>query len=169
MTDQRVHPDADRWGGWTWQEPCRGEHFRRCSFCGSVHPEDLAAEPAWPGGANWADMKYGWPHKFYVDIPNRDLARLYVVSSTNQPGDGYLGLADLTAEQREAVERDGYTDRPALFFRFGTRPRHFGKFYSIHLADADLPAEVKATIERRSGLAFEFTPDGRVSWRPAGS
>jgi hypothetical protein len=171
MTDQTVHPDADRWGGWTWREPSRGEHFRRCGFCGSIHPEDIAAEPIWR--ADWADMKYGWPHKFYVDIPNRQAEQLFVVSASSTPSDGYTARADLTDEQREIVKRDGWNGNdlmhPWNYFQFSTRPTHHGKFYSIHLRDNDLSAEVKATIEQRSGLTFEFLPDGRVSWRPSDS
>lgn len=37
---------AARWGGWDWREPRDGDHFRTCSFCGSIHPEDLAAMQA---------------------------------------------------------------------------------------------------------------------------
>ncbi len=40
---------------------------RTCSYCGSIHPEDLLRflEQAGHtlGGADW---KYGWPHKFYL-------------------------------------------------------------------------------------------------------
>jgi hypothetical protein len=36
--------EADRWGGWDWRNPRYGDHFRTCSYCGSIHPEDLAAE-----------------------------------------------------------------------------------------------------------------------------
>jgi hypothetical protein len=45
--------------------------FRSCSYCGSIHPEDLLKvieQGATLGGADW---KYGWPHKFYIDrIPS---------------------------------------------------------------------------------------------------
>jgi hypothetical protein len=48
-----------------------GQNFRTCSYCGSIHPDDLLAflkQGAKMGGADW---KYGWPHKFYVrDIPH---------------------------------------------------------------------------------------------------
>lgn len=169
MTDQTVHPDADRWGGWGWREPDRGEHFRRCGFCGSIHPDDLAAEPNWR--ADWADRKYGWPHKFYVDIPNRQPKQLFVVSATTTPTDGYIAREDLTNEQRDIAKRDGFDSddrrRPWQYFQFAPRPMHHGKFYSIHLGDTEITADVKATIEQRSGLTFEFTPDGRVAWRPA--
>lgn len=44
--------------------------YRTCSYCGSIHPEDLLAlieKGATLGGADW---KYGWPHKFYIkDAP----------------------------------------------------------------------------------------------------
>lgn len=172
LTDPSVHPEAGqpfRYGPWSWWEPSRGEHFRRCSYCGSVHPDDLAAEPEWR--AEWADRKYGWPHKFYVDIPNRQPERLYVISSCggDTPPAMYPSMvarADLTPEQEEAVERDGYNrpDSWATFFGFGHRPMHHGKFYSVHLRDSALDPAVKRTIEQRCGL--EFTFDGNsVAWR----
>ena len=105
--DQSVHPDADRWGGWGWAEPSRGEHFRRCNFCGSLHPEDFAVEPQ-VARVSWADRKYGYPHKVYVDIVNRDPERLYVYSASNTPQRGSIARADLTDEQREIVARDGF-------------------------------------------------------------
>jgi hypothetical protein len=175
MTDQSVHPEAGappfRFGPWTWREPVRGEHFRRCSFCGSVNPDDLAAETDWR--AEWADQKYGWPHKFYVRIPNRDTARLYVLGSTSGPNPptgypGWVARADLSPEQMVAVEEGGLGDNDSrTFFDFGHRPVHHTKFYSIHLRDADLDPAVKQRIEQGCGLAFEFTDDGRVAWRPA--
>lgn len=169
MPDQTVHPDAQRWGGWAWRDPSRGEHFRRCGFCGSVHPDDLAAEPNWR--ADWADRKYGWPHKFYVDIPNRQAEQLFVVSATTTATDGYIAREDLTAEQHEIAKRDGWDSddglHPWRYFQFAPRAMHHGKFYSIHLSDTEITADVKATIEQRSGLTFEFTSDGRVAWRPA--
>lgn len=77
MSNDPVHGgEADRWGGWSWREPDRGEHFRRCSYCGAIHPEDLVAEPEWT--PRWADPKYGWPHKFYVDVANREPEALFV-------------------------------------------------------------------------------------------
>jgi hypothetical protein len=49
----RVHgirwPNAGVVGGWVWREPRYGDHFRTCSFCGSIHPEDLAAALAGTG------------------------------------------------------------------------------------------------------------------------
>ena len=174
---------AEQWGGgWHWCEPARGEHFRRCSYCGSIHPDDLAAEPSWR--ASWADRKYGWPHKFYVDIPNRDPDRLFYVGGLSQavsgpyapggecytpPGPELVAMADLTPEQRAICERDGALrpddeDTGRRYFQFGTRKSHFGKFYTIHLADPAIRPEIKTSIERLSGLHFIFA-GGKVSWQ----
>lgn len=54
---------AQRFGETKWRE--RDGH-RHCSYCGSLHPEDLLNvlnAGASLGGADW---KYGWPHKFYI-------------------------------------------------------------------------------------------------------
>lgn len=167
------HPDpvhggeADRWGGWDWDDPARGEHFRRCSYCGSMHPEDLVAEPSWR--AEWSDRKYGWPHKFYVEVPNQDPDRLYVISSASHVGSDLTHFSDLTREEKRAVRRDGYL-RSGVgwggmnhYYGIGTRSHHFGKFYSVHLADPQIPVEVKETIYRISGVRITFT-DGKVRW-----
>lgn len=166
---------AARWGGWSWGDPRHGEHFRRCSFCGSVSPEDLAAEPSWH--ADWADRKYGWPHKFYVDIPNRDPGALFVVSGRSDasegpyapggekwtpPEPGLIAWDDLTPEQLAIAERDGW--KRIDYVCFGTRASHFGKFYTIHLADPAIGQDVKDVIQRVSGLRFTFADDGRVGW-----
>jgi len=173
MSTQDVHPDATvRGRTWSWREPERGEHFRRCSWCGSIHPEDLAAEPSWL--PEWADQKYGWPHKFYVDVTNQDPERLYVIGSSWGPSvpTGYtvewIAWDALTPDQLEVARRDGYFDRDRTpsFVYFGTRPKHHAKFYTIHLSDPELDEAVKHTIEQRSGLAFDFE-DGRVRWRRA--
>lgn len=45
--------------------------LRGCGYCGSMHPEDLAAALRSGARLDPADRKYGWPHKFYVDkVPN---------------------------------------------------------------------------------------------------
>ena len=192
---------AARWGGWSWDEPARGEHFRRCSFCGSIHPEDLAAERAmtadrctacgiggWsehfradaehsysPDGwrAEWADRKYGWPHKFYVDIPNRDPDALFVIGSQYGPpmaprpdGLDWVAWKDLSRAQRKIAKRDGYDREPPHpnYVGFSTRPSHHAKFYTAHLADPAIGQDVKDVIQRVSGLRFTFADDGRVGW-----
>jgi hypothetical protein len=172
--DPTVHPEAGqppfRTGPWKWREPSHGEHFRTCSFCGSISPDDLAAEPEWR--AEWADRKYGWPHKFYVDVPNRRPDDPFVIGATSRMSEddqrrAYVPTELLSDEQRALAERDGWT--PDSYqgggFMFGPRPMHHAKFYSVHLSDSAVTDAVRATIAERSGLEFTFTPDGRVAWR----
>ena len=171
ITDPVHGGQAERWGGWSWRDPARGEHFRRCSYCGSIHPDDLAAESGVP--ANWADMKWGWPHKIYAHIPNREPGRLFVVSTANHsPRDGeWITVADAGPVVQEVLERDGYGKgskyRP-LFVQLGTREHHVGKFYTVHLADPEISAVTKTMIERLMGLRFTFT-GGVVTWERAES
>ena len=47
------------------------EGFKCCGYCGSMDPVELAelvkAGKATLHGSDW---KYGWPHKFYVEVEN---------------------------------------------------------------------------------------------------
>lgn len=168
--------EAARWGGWHWSEPAlerRGEHFRRCSYCGSIHPDDLVAEPSWR--AEWADQKYGWPHKFYVDIVNRDPDRMFAISAQFGPDDGgerpgMLRTDSLPPDLEAEMVRQGY--EPGSPYRgthvgFGKRAVLHAKFYSVHLADPRLSEWTLEKFAEISGLSFTFTDDGRVSWRRA--
>jgi hypothetical protein len=216
--------------GWTWREPRRGDHFRTCSYCGSIHPEDLAAEiipqgncavcgktgwsacfegqrPGWlseedlarlreshpeeaaaiegrsqphsydPGGAyaSWADQKYGWPHKFYVQgLKPRDPGMLHVLSHSTgaqRPDSGarWIADADLTTEQRAILAADGWQrdgEERGGWWCFAPRPTLFAKFYTAHLADPAIGEEVKDKIFKASGVRFHFTGD-RVEWHGA--
>jgi hypothetical protein len=218
MTDpvHHLNPNAPFVYGtsWEWREPAHGEHFRRCNYCGSIHPDDLAAEqpgtgcgfdgcPAphdpladlhypMPGTdqtadghrfvetgwrAQWADRKYGYPHKFYVDVVNRDPERLYVLGSANhivkadEPGYANWQLvADLGEAGRAALDRDyppGHEKyRPTGSVLLGTRPVHNAKFYTMHLADHAISEETKDKIAEVSGLRFRFFDRGRIGWEP---
>jgi len=168
----RVHPETHselfRYGPWLWAPPRDAEHFRRCSFCGSIHPDDLAAEEGWR--ASWADRKYGWPHKFYTEIPNRSPGREYVVGLTGGSAKlgakGWVEIGKLTAKQREIMLRDGYDESNYTSVLFSTRPTHHTKFYTIHLNDPKIVPEVRDVIYRRSGLIFHFDAQQRVRWQP---
>jgi hypothetical protein len=157
--------------GWAWSAPTHGEHFRRCTWCGSIHPDDLVATPAWL--PHWADRKYGWPHKFYVDLPNDTPDELFVLGASTTAaapgGGGWVRTDDLTPDLRAVAERDGYLEdghwRPD-WLMFGPRRVFHAKFYTRHLADPALSGATRAAIEARGGLAFSFTGDV-VSWRPA--
>lgn len=166
-----VHPETSPdspfvFDSWTWREPSKGEHFRRCSFCGSIHPEDLVNEQGWV--PEWADRKYGYPHKFYVNLSNRDPERLFHVSTLyGEKGEvekGYISSSDLSPRQVEAVKETGYEPEEGKFYRFGTRTTHFAKFYTDHYMDPDLSAATTEEIMRRSGIKFSLSPEGKLSW-----
>jgi hypothetical protein len=122
--------------------------LRSCGYCGSMHPADVAAAIKAGAKGEWADMKYGWPHKSYFEgIPNPHAGLLEARAFSNQPTDGYIQMPD-------GLWREPGT--PAS----GTT---YGKFYTVHLMDAT--DEDRAVIEKHLGLHFEFTNDGKVSWR----
>lgn len=82
-----------------------------------------------------------------------------------------MRVDELTAEQRQIAGRDGWSLDRDKWISFGTRTHHFGKFYTIHLADSAVSDEAKDRIMACSGLRFIFTADGCVSWsryEPAG-
>jgi len=158
--------EAERWGGWSWRAPSRGEHYHTCSYCGSIHPEDLAAEPDWQ--AEWADPKYGWPHKFYVCLPNRQPEQRFITGATTGTPTGLAGTAWIRADEiPDDVNTDGWRDVQATYewVSIGTRPTHHAKFYTRHLADPALNSRARERIQTVSGLAFRFD-DGRVAWEP---
>lgn len=76
---------------WSKCEVCRkrmgnrhhGNPWRTCVYCGSIHPADLlnmqepsmmrsidlgSGPPLDIPNVEWADWKYGWPHKLYLDF-----------------------------------------------------------------------------------------------------
>jgi len=108
-----------------------GAPWRTCSWCGSIHPEDLLDRPEPSmmkaievGGRHlvdvpnveWADMKYGWPHKLYLDFGPGLNAKFYSRHLNDHPGliepfnerFGYLGV------------RFGINER-GLYYRIGAQ------------------------------------------------
>lgn len=65
---------AQRFGEVHWQT--RDDGMRHCSFCGCIHPEDLMnfvkSNPDPRSKAYLADPKYGWYHKYYIDLYHGD-------------------------------------------------------------------------------------------------
>lgn len=51
----------------------RDDDIEHCSYCGSISVEK-AIEVLKTTGAHYsgADWKYGWPHKFYLELPKPD-------------------------------------------------------------------------------------------------
>lgn len=131
----------------------KGERYwtgrlRNCAYCGSMHPADVAAAIRAGAKGEWADMKYGWPHKAYFDdIPNPHAGMLEIRGSANfvQPGWVDMGNGHSHAPAEPAAEKT------------------HGKFYTVHLRDAT--PEEREVIEAHLGLHFEFTDDGAVRWQ----
>lgn len=116
----------------------QGLATRTCSYCGSIHPEDLlkAIEAgAKMGGSDW---KYGWPHKFYVKgIPNPIAGQEIEVSSVHQ---GEEKLSSVREPAKDTVR---------------------GKFYNVHLEDLnDIDfTKVATVIEWETDIIFNRHPE----------
>lgn len=163
--------EAEHWGGWHWRSPSHGEHYRTCSYCGSINPVDLMEEPNWT--AQWADQKYGFPHKWYADIPNRTPAQRFAISACH--GEEPYNLVHVSdkdawiraSEIPEDVNTEGWRDieNDYQWVLLGTRAYHNAKFYTRHYTDPIIPTEVKEDLMRRSGLRIDFTAT-EVRWAP---
>ena len=55
----------------------------RCSYCGSLSPDDLAEAIRRGVTVEWADMKYGFPHKLYLSNPYKGAIKFYTVHLLN--------------------------------------------------------------------------------------
>lgn len=141
--------------------------LRSCSYCGSMHPADLAEAIRAGAKGHWADFKYGWPHKAYIDgVPNPHVGLLESRMSMSHPPQ-----AEIDAGKWIQIP-DGFdcnTGKPQFRWTESGKPADattYEKFYTVHLQDAE--PEDKETIERHLGQAFEFPNDGRgVRWKPA--
>lgn len=157
---------------WTWRRPSYGSWWRTCSYCGSMHPEDIASAPE--TRFDWADRKYGWPHKAYLHFDARTTVPRVVGSRnfTSDTGDddGWIKYIDMTLSQRLVVVREGYAkwyERSKLknmSFLLGTK-HGWGKFYTAHIFDTLLDPEVVDAVNRMMGLRF-WIADSRIYWEP---
>lgn len=116
-----------------------------------MHPADVANAIRAGARGEWADRKYGWPHKAYFDaIPNPHKGLMEVRSSANFKPEG----------NDDWIQDGEYWHEPPKPAPELTN----GKFYSVHLMDAC--PEDRDLIECHLGLRFEFADDGRVTWKP---
>jgi hypothetical protein len=92
--------------------------FRTCSYCGSIHPEDLLKvieQGAILGGSDW---KYGWPHKFYIEhIPS-----------------GLPQGVEIKVGEDSKVENGVRVNKPIMG---KTHAFTWGKWYNEHLKELD--------------------------------
>lgn len=152
-------PDPDR-------EPA-GAPFRTCGYCGSIHPADLLdAFTRHPLRLELADMKYGWPHKVYVEgIPNPVAGRQVEVGSQHHTG-GYPQNAEQLVAEGSARWETVAGRRTLVVPRMApAAATTWAKFYTEHLTDA---ADGFDTLADRlaSHIRVRFTRDhaGRLMW-----
>lgn len=145
-------------------DTCIG-NLRRCGYCGSMHPSDVADAIRKGAKFTWADFKYGWPHKAYGDgIPNPHAGLPESRAGTSRPPADEVAAGKWI--ELPTGRFDPNTGKPTTTWREAPRPaasRTWGKFYSVHLQDA--AQEDRKLIEEHLCVAFDFTPDGRVAWR----
>lgn len=157
--------------GWSDEVPPNLEtgpttgRLRGCDYCGSMHPADLAAAIRAGATGEFADWKYGWPHKMYFDgIPNP-----FAGMPESRVGTSNPPQAEIDAGKWISIPSgmfDQRTGEPHRMWYEAGRPaadRTYGKFYSIHLKDAS--PEDRDVIEKHIGLNFTFS-ENRVYWSP---
>lgn len=157
-----------------WRPGYEDAPYRYCGYCGSLHPEDFAVAPA--SKIDRTDMKYGWPHKVYIELTNPDPDRLYCMSSTSVANERLRPWTALSDEEKAAVQSSrANSDTPwepdhlGRFpgFGFGQRKTLFGKFYTAHLLEPTLDPEVADRCFARIGKVIERgEKPGSVQWRP---
>lgn len=165
-----------KYGVPVWREPQLqrepyGEFFRSCSYCGSIHPEDLITLLAGGATMHGADWKYGWPHKFYVtNIPNPHAGKTVEIGgkagpdiTEQSPGvvwKGTCGHADCKQRTRE----HGYWYLPHL----SPAPASMtAKFYNTHLMDCsdELFSKLTPLLQQHTGIEWNRDPVKGIGYK----
>lgn len=123
------------------------EPLRTCGYCGSIHPHDLLIALERGAILSGSDWKYGWPHKFYINIPN-------------PYGD----------EQAEIGGKSYWDDKKGERVyepTYGAAGDYYAKWYNQHLLDAGFDDEALATLFERlmvaSGIEFRLN-EGKLQY-----
>lgn len=144
-----------------------GETFRSCSYCGSIHPEDLVTLLEAGAKASGADWKYGWPHKFYVDnIPNPHAGKPVEMGSRSADADTPGAVWKPTCGHADCTVRTsshGYWNVPTIEPAPATM---CGKFYNTHLQDCspEVFARLAPLLKQHTGIAFSIDPEKGVGY-----
>lgn len=114
--------------------------YEHCSYCGSISIDQAIKALQTPGTRySGSDWKYGWPHKFYIEIP---------------------------CEPFKAVTMSHYDGQGNRTHQYGEKSKRYEKFYSEHLLDAT-PEQLKqwnAIATPLLGVEFEIVND-RLRWK----
>ena len=160
---------AQRWAPTTWRPKGEKLHpsndlpmvFRTCSYCGSIHPEDLMLALKAGAKLSGADWKYGWPHKFYVDqIPNTNAGALASYISGTVRKEERAELEQRYPGKEVRFEETEYGLRYKVYEADG--PTTHGKWYNLHFMDLDGPEfdELSALVEAQTGVKFARDEQG---------
>jgi len=143
--------------------PSKCGRLASCGYCGSMHPSDVVAALRAGATAHWADFKYGWPHKLYLEnIPNPHAGMPEIRASSSKKSEQY------PHEHREARYNERTGERMADYVSYHEEPKPaaaktYGKFYTVHLKDCT--EEERDVIEKAMGACF-FFEEGSVRWKP---
>ncbi len=126
-----------------------GDGMRGCEYCGSMHPIDLLdLKDCETLGVDMADMKYGFPHKFYI-------------RGISNPMAGEIVNIGGRSGRKDGVEYDEPITEESSQFR-----NH--KFYGVHMKDlSDDPERfvaLAALIDAKTACMF-YVNEGRVAWK----
>jgi hypothetical protein len=129
-------------------------HTRTCSYCGSVHPEDLLRILENGGDLGGSDWKYGWPHKFYVTALNPSKGEITQIGSSSGPVYSEEG-----ALKRDAEGNYLRKNEPIM----GASGDFHGKWYNEHIMDDGFDDEARAALisalEKHSHIRFSVDPE----------
>lgn len=132
----------------------------QCYHCGSLHPHDVLAALRAGATIELADMKYGWPHKFYLTLPNPKagkLVKMGTISLSHSPT-----IAERARFQKWRHEGDAWYGE-----RLAPAPKEaMAKFYSEHMRDCDEQcfAELAERLHSLTGVLFSLRPDGSIGY-----
>ena len=133
--------------------------LRKCWYCGSMHPADLAAAISAGATGSWADWKYGWPHKAHFNgIPYLFAGMLESYGGISNPPQNEIDAGKWIKLPTRRF--DPNTGEPVFHWCKSGEPAKattHGKFYSVHLQDAT--PEDRKVIENYLGLQFDFKAD----------
>lgn len=128
----------------------RRDGWRACSYCGSMHPDDLFAAMTAGHMITGTDKNY----KIYCDVPNEEAGRRVSIGGESGPAfdrDGNPTRSDLTEDEK----RKGSYERPLYGIAGATKTL---KFYFQHLSAAEQDRFIelynakKINLEPRFGL-----------------
>jgi hypothetical protein len=136
----------------------RKDSLLHCNYCGSLSVAEAIKALETPGTQfSGSDWKYGWPHKFYLDIPTGQPAQ-HTYTIYDQ---GFLNEGRRVSKE-EWVEHKG---SKGTGIEEGTGHIH-AKFYTEHLVDAT-PEELARFNElsiKYLRISFEIA-DGVLRYR----